>query len=645
MTSALALAAVITTPLMSVVPAASAHALAPVQSTPPRVQGLMPAIARPVIVRGGVLMLPIMAEARGVGWPDRLRLVFDSGDELEAPLVRVVPTLTPATSWTSTPGLPVVEQVQPGMDAMAGGAGVFALVELPPSLSGDFRLAAPVTDGRAVQRSRTSGDEPILVESRAVVRPVWVERPPAPWPDAPVMELEEGPGWPDARSPFEWWRWTLLARRRRVQPPEPAGDAIEALIARHVADLWAVGLARLARQSEGVAAECLELLTNTCRDGDVEIATWVVDPIEVASLLNMLLDFNRLDRSVMEGALTWARSQAQEVVWVESAGPRDVTIVVANPGVAELYCEALWFAGAHAVGEPTPTILEPRTLTRVRLQRPQVNHISNQGPSHGPGPGPSSAPLLGVGAGAPAPLALVLSIEGREIAVALPPALLSATPPALVMPPLRPALTLAEARRPSVATPVRSTIVMLRRTRGRWELFAECAVPESTSPRADAMTDVSASALDDPGAAPDDRLLERFARSSGTEATVPDTLLPIGREAVTLLIGPRDAQSIILCVPEQGEPWMPLGGRPADWPDLSVHRHVTAKGWRVRIVVPEEWVSPLVATAFPLAIVRTHGGSEIAEFSGPPPVPWALRPAPVTVDLGAWTGFGRNGSH
>src|SRR5205085_7199869 len=98
------------------------------------------------------------------------------------------------------------------------------------------------------------------------------------------MTMMGSPDRPDPDSPFEYWRWCLLADRLGMHAPEPRGTDIETLAAEHYALLWQVGMEQLASRSHRLAERCRDLLVQTCLDENRPFAAWITDPQQIGAL-------------------------------------------------------------------------------------------------------------------------------------------------------------------------------------------------------------------------------------------------------------------------------------------------------------------------------------------------------------------------
>ncbi len=515
---------------------------------------------RPVAVRGGVLLLPLSAPPGAAPWPQTLRLGLAERRPIDGLVAFVHPAVPRAERrWTDESTGPAVSSSPPGG---------------PPQPAIPYFLARLPGDGRGAMRLGSQ-----------VLHPHWIDPPSPRPPESPdVLERTAGHDRPDAYSPWEHWRWTVLAERLGLKPPAPdCGNEGANLIAEHPADLWRVGLARLAAASPRAAVACAAALVGTCRDGDVEFAAWVADPVRTAALLSILLDFDLSDRSLVDAALAWLDSQERVLVWPEPGHDDQVTLALANAGADTIVATLTWLEGDSI---PVGAELPPGIVTRVRVDRPaRVPRDAERGDG-----GPDTAPPEQV---------LLVDVKGRERRLSFQRAVLQATPPGLFLGPLRPPLTLLESQGgwAGPIPPGRSTLAHFRRLDGRWEIYLECRRP---SPRA---------------AAGD-------------------------REAVTILLGtdddegpPASATRVVLLVPENG-PAQVLEG-PSD-PGLQVHRRSHDDRWLCRVVLPDAWLPAARGEPLLLGLARTHASDDGVETGPHHSLPWRAAPGRVAIDLAAW---------
>ncbi len=547
---------------------------APVAADP--VRGIRSAVIEPIAVRGGVLMVPLTAQRPGDGWPEQLTLVLADRRRVEGPVVWVHPIPVPMRRhWTEDPRRLGVRRIEPTDDTSVGERGA------------PYLLAHMPSDGRGVVRL-----------GGQTLRPQWHDPPvltgfmgatPA---HRGALALAEAPDRPDPRSPFEYWRWVMLAHRLELSAPSPlAYGEIGSMVAQHYADLWRLGLSRLGSLSPGVANACRDLLTQTCRDHDQSFAVWVADPTELNSLLWLLLDSTSSDRRVMQSALAWADATDLRLVWPQSADRDRVTVAITNPTFDPVVARFTWMA----TDQPTVAArLEPAVLTRVHVDRP----IS---------PSPEPTPRTPLSTPESIHETLLVEINGGAIQITSRRGALIARPPGVLFAPLRAPLTLAEAQthQQLAVPPDRATLVQLRRLNRRWEIFLECRRPTPPASEADL-------------------------------ATCADFRDTRGIEAVTLLIGPEKPDggpTVVLTVPESGWRRLFVGANDGT---LQLHRRSYSDRWYCRLVMPERWMAGRTVGRVELGFVRTHGDSDAVEAGPNTTVPWLLDPGRVAVDVTSW---------
>ncbi|HMN96599.1 MAG TPA: hypothetical protein PKC43_01805 [Phycisphaerales bacterium] len=644
------------------------------------VAGIGPGAVRPTILRGGVLVLPLVAERPGGEWPGDVELRFEGGRSITARTAWIHRAPPRAVRrWTDEPRGLAIRPIAPSdgtAESLERGA-PFAVVRFDPETVGDFHVVDPRV-----------GAVPDSGPGAIPVRPIWYDRAlldADQVPDESVPELPRVADFarPDPDSPFDYWRWVLLAQRHDLRPPPPPGDELERLVALHGAELWRIGLARLAAQSAGVAASCREALTNTCMDGAREIAAWVTDPLETEELLATLLDTGRRNLAMMERALAWAESREPFALWIERCHGTVVQLAVANPSVRELAVRTAWIG--------------PTSLSLVRTVPPlTVGHLAVHRPAL-PGERATLAPPRARSEPRELPTALQVESLGARRTLQVPPAVEVAVPPGFPLPTFRPPLRLGEARSgvQQDAPRDRTTAGVLRRVNRRWELFVECARAPiaSAAPSASGLgsadlrdpsadTDRSEAAtegdppLDSPAGPPSQPpsggpvggpVGERVGSSGQRHAQPPlretvsgpvaaarrlagdappagvSSFLPLGEEALVVVLGPDGPGQRVLVVPEEGPARLRVldaDGMQVDAPlpgDLEVHRRSLEALWRCRLVLPHAWL-PVDGAPLVLAMARTHGTDAAVETCGLPCVPWAVKPAPLAIDLSRWGG-------
>jgi hypothetical protein len=549
-------------------------ALAVATQGPEPVRGIRSEATSPNAVRGGVLVVPLSAGRPGDRWPQTLQVTFADGTRETGRIAWLEPGPLPAWSrWTVDPRGLRARWIEPTDDT-----------------SGTEPTGIPYL----LARLPADGDGPIRLTDQTL-EPIWHDVPRADHAGRPLgqLPLADHPGHPDRYSPFEYWRWVLLAARHGLEPPPPdAYGEPQALIATHYADLWRVGLGRLEALSPGVAAYCRDLLTQTCRDGELTFAAWVADPVQAGALLSLLIDRRRSDEAVRTAALAWADSQDLTLIWPEPTEGGQVRVAIANPTFEPMVARFLW-SGDDEI--PVAARLETGRVTRVDLDRPRPEAVTD----------PYSLPRIDA-AQPSAPDVLLMDVEGRRERLVFAPTVIMARPPGVYVTPFRPALSLLVLQGrggPAQVAPERATLAHVRRRLGRWEVFFECRRDGAPAP----LTNLAA--------------CEDLADVRGSEA-------------VTLLLGSSGRASVALVVPETGA-WRLFAGPQGVAPE--VHRRSYADRWYCRIVLPPQWLpDPINKESLEVGLVRSHQNSGDQESAPYAMLPWRLDPGRFAVDLSAW---------
>ncbi len=424
-----------------------------------------PASTRSVAVRHGVMAIPLKTPPEGQGLPSVATVRVVSGDSTVEVEGRVVWLAEPGPSrerrWTTASNPMVVRTLADGDDPrillqpLADPAAPPPVIRVNGAL---LLVELPAIEGEAT-----------IELNGTTLQTAWLE--PAP---PPAIDPERGASWrddaPDPISPFEWFRWVLIAEAKGEPAPAPPGDAASQLMARHVADLWRAGIARVERQSRGVADAVRRWLTATCRDGShatgPEVGAWLAEPGELASLLALLLDTSRSDDTIMRAVLAWMDARTPLILWVESDVGGVVGLAVANPLDEEAVLQVAWLGETEP---PVAALVEPHRVGRVRIERPKR----------------PTTRAAGLGE-EPEPLLLLVQCKRFSKRIALSPGAVMTRPPGLQFGSFFPVMTLAEAESGRVAQVPNewTTNATLRRRAGAWEIFIEAFAPAGT-PRAE----------------------------------------------------------------------------------------------------------------------------------------------------------------
>lgn len=540
----------------------------------------------PPAPRGGVLMVPVAplpASARaGAGMQREAtpRVVDATGRALPALMVAVgsrEDAWRTRVSWTRDPAGPAVRHA-----------------------SREAPVDGSVVDGSAVGGSAAdawawfllidlegAAEGALLVDD--VPLPVWWLDAPSPsvpdpfgLPPTGVLEIAQDAARPDPSSPFEHWRWILLAEESGREPP-PADrfvDPAERLMAQAMADRWRMALGRVASVDASAARACRHQLTRLARDGDREIAAWITDPDQLTALLTRLMDRGRTGRRLAEDALAWSESMPPFLAWTVAETPEATAFVVLNRSIRDL---ALEVRRDERGATPHPLQVAPGRLVRAALPRTPDD--------------PADVLLAARRPTSREPRHSTMSLTGHGHTLRLPTTdgVLRIVPPHGRFPVALPPLTLTEAAQGARRAPDarRRTDAHLRRREGRWELFVTCARP-------------ALGAADD--APPGERIVVTF--------------------------GPPDAPVARLHVPEQGWPVVQPGTNDGT---LQVHRRSHGDLWVARIVIPAAWIAIHDQAPWPaLAVTRHHGDGDQVEHTPGAWLPWESPSAALFVDLVEW---------
>ncbi len=521
---------------------------------------VLPTVDLVACTPGGVAAVPL-ARGEGEPWPTRVPAAV--GDlRTTAPVVWVgAAAPDDVRSWTHSPGRIAVRGIEEfaPTDVPESSGAVFALLELPASGEGTLEVA-----GKAVRANWLP--LPARVRADAAILPVG----PAPADDRP-----------DASTPDEYWRWSLLAASQGMRVGDPRGAAPGRLWARHVEGLWRGGLERVRRASQGVHDELVESLVAVAKDRETnrDVAAWIARPAELRSLLSILIDAERADRDVAQASLSWLRARWTVTAWVEADAGERVRVALANPTSGERVLRFTW-AGAPVDAVPVAVPVPPRSVVRAWIDRAALAPTSDA-----VNPDRLRAESLSIADGT---LRTTRAVGGREYPV---------RPPGLAFGTFLPPLTLADAQAGTI-TPCDAawaTSASLRRRQGHWELFIDCMRPAG--------------------------------------AAEPDA------DEVSFLVGDPAAPMRTVRVRASGALTVDGGG------DDGVAAGFLAweDRWRARIEIPEAWLpsETLAARPMMLAVARSPGAGMPRQTAAIALPAWTPQPAPVLVDLGAWRGIER----
>ena len=539
------------------------------------VRGVRAIDAKPMAPRGGVMMLPLTADRAGDNWPSELVLTQKNSEGLRGIVAWLGPVeLSKERQWTDDPRGLDIRAIEPGdhNGNPASGAPVL-LVRVPVDASGEYKL------------------------DRQTIKPNWRDFPATANDNAAPLERVHAPNRPDPDSPFEHWRWVLLAHELGMSAPNTASfHEPRALIAEHFASLWQIGLARLQQIDAQLAGRVRALLARTATDRGEPFAAWVASPAATGTLLTELLSERQSNTTLAEYVRLWIDEHDKPLVWPEADYDTTLRLAVLSSAASGLRDEmTLRFPGAAQ--SPTRLSIEPNVLMRVLAWKPPV--------------GEDAVPELH-GRQSARGESIVINLPGREIELPLRARRYAVVPPGVFFAELGPALSLVEVQtlqRLQVRAD-QATLVSVRKVRGRWEVFVDCRrAPEAVSAAA---------------------------------AQLPDRVATFdelrGIEAITLLIGPEkveDGPGAILTVPEVGWPRVYFGVQDGS---LQVHTRTHADRWYARIVLPDDWLPNADLGPALLGFIRTHSDSRAVETGPNSSLPWRIEPGRVALDLSEWDG-------
>lgn len=513
-----------------------------------------------VCTPGGVAAIALERTALSE-WPARIPVKIGALQS-QATLVLIAPRPDDGLrSWTRAPAqvdVALVSELPESPEPETLG-GIFAMVELPASGEGSIEI----------------GGVTMTVH--------WLPAPKRVRADAPVLFVPAtiSDDRPDPNTPFEFWRWALIAERQGARIGEPRGRAAEKLWARHVQSLWLGALERVRATSRGVHDELSDLLAGVVEDPDYarSVAAWVVRPEDLRTLLALLVDHQRNNAEIVEAALTWARGRWTCTMWVEEDCGDRIRLAVANPTSGERILHLSW-SGSAGESSTSALVVPPHRIARAWVDRPPLQPSADaynndrmrtesleatDGEAH-----------------------MKLMVGGREYPV---------KPPALAFGAFMPPLSLADIQSSSIEpiAPAWQTSASLRCRAGRWELFVEAFRPQ--------------------------------------DAPAPE------RDEVIVRIGDANDPSHVLRITGDGALEMKLG----DDDGVAVGFMAWTDRWRARVEIPEKWLGTPTPGARPLllSVERVPGPTQPRQCAGLSRPAWLPSAPPILVDLGLWGNLGR----
>jgi hypothetical protein len=395
----------------------------------------------PLAPRGGVLMVQLVSESLGDGWPTTIDVTFENGTSATGH-IGWIERNTNTSTWTSCPAtirtitsLDDTNRIHP-LDAITGPV---LLVELPDNVNGPIQFGG------------------------ATIDPTWLALPKAlpnlnifPTAAEQIQQVDNDslPRW----SALEYWRWTVVASRLGLQPPPPPSDSVVArLSALHGAYMWRIGFDALSRSSRGVAAACRDLLTNVALDDGHPFACWIVQPDTLSKLLSILTDQSATAMQMTARALRWAEEQQPFLQWLEGVYGKHVSIAMTNPTLESSLATIVW---RENDAFPLALELPSATTTRAKVDRVSPLDLSVFGPETIE----SSLQWLN------------LQMGFQQYTLPIVPPVVVVLPPNTLLPQLHPLWNLSSIRSgiPERVENAYATTVEVRKLLGKWELFIQC---------------------------------------------------------------------------------------------------------------------------------------------------------------------------
>ncbi|MBT4530667.1 MAG: hypothetical protein HOC27_05630 [Phycisphaerae bacterium] len=395
----------------------------------------------PITPRGGVLMVPLLAETPSNNWPSTLDVTLEDGTVIEGHIGWVENNTHFFRFWEASPLTirPInTEDDTSKIDPKDTTTGPVLLAQLPNIKS---------------ERLKIGND---------VIEPIWFAIPEE-LPNLNLSPIDASSKLPlsarfqhHSSNPLDYWRVTLIASKRGVQPPKPYFDTIDQLAASQGEQLWRIAFDRLAKSSRGAAAECRDLLTNTGHDGRAEFACWAT--ATDSQLLSILLDPSATSRHLSSRALRWCAEQKPFVFWLESVYGNEIIVAVANPTLEPVLVAVKWKEGNDI---PIVVKIPANETIRIPVQRIDQVDLSIFGPT-------TIESRLEW---------LELQIGSHLFSLPIVPPTVVAHPPSVQLQPLYPPWNLQSIQNqtPTLVQHQFRTVVELRKLFGKWEFFISCA--------------------------------------------------------------------------------------------------------------------------------------------------------------------------
>lgn len=549
----------------------------------PTAQNIAATLATPIAVRGGVLLVPLVRRSPQVAWPATVDLRLSDGRRIVGQIAKLESRDVARVQWTSP---------------------VQMIATAPAVGESDIVLLAPLP---------SDGEDEIRLGEQ-VLQPYWMDALATTKTRAPSELTLSASNLPDASAPSEYYR-TLLQAHRMGMVAEPfAGQPHDVLYARSIAGMWSAAIARLEQNDPVTSDLLLSDLTGRAHGlrgkSATSFAAWESDETELNSLLRSLLTPRTDGIVLVESAKAWLEGRSPILFWLERDEGESLVIGAANPRSESIPLTFHWQGEKVDAtrGEIAPESIEFFTVVRARPPQPDVVEIDetlatalrDHGLSAMLPPADLTGPNQGrdaIEANARAQPVLIAQHGVNKCAIQVGFGRAAVRPPGLGFGALRPAATLAQARAGTLKAPplAWSTSVGIRRRPTGWELLIECLAPADANPNKDEVTVTCDAGF-------------RHTLSIRSDGTVvaQDESVELG---------------------------------------CQVHQH--SDRWRVRVPLPESWVTAANASEGKLTIAVARiiegTGSDAPpafarrQFAGLSPLLVDPQAKGIPIDLSSWT--------
>ena len=389
-----------------------------------------------IVVRGSDLIIPLKALREPVKWPQRIPVLIGNS-RVNGELFWLSPSVNlEETKWTTPSSRIAVRSMNVPFRSKAPGEPVL-LVSIPENAKGSLKVLG--------RKWEVDYQSPLPALEGVPLAPIAADA-------APILN-----------DPFEYVRWILMAEYSGNTPPPYEGDEFGKRFALALADEWRAGLRRILPTNPRIADQVVEVLTSVAKDwerpsDDREIAAWLTDRAELASLRGILLDKERDAQEAANAALAWIEARPKFFAWIEDFSGDTITVAVVNFTKAQILLHTQWLGEEVSL----PNRCRSLTLTKIDIQRPKASSSRR---------GLVSDELL----------MWELGHELKSVRLNAGVGVIPVRPPNAAIGPMLLPLSLAAVREgyrdESIAYP---TSALLRRRSGRWEVLIDCRWPIAT---------------------------------------------------------------------------------------------------------------------------------------------------------------------